>query len=206
MEQMREHLKDISDIRNLMEQQSKFLSLSGLSGVSAGLVALLGTVAGWFFIGQPSDFGASGVDVPASDLVRFFVRVAFMVLVLALGFAVLFSLRMAKKRKLPVWNRSAKRMLVSLGIPLVVGAVFGMMQLTRMELAWVPATSLLFYGMALLNASKYTVPEIRLLAISELVIGWCCAAWYEYSLLFWGLGFGVLHVVYGIMMYFRYER
>ena len=39
---MNEHLENLKEIRTLMERSSKFLSLSGLSGISAGIIALVG--------------------------------------------------------------------------------------------------------------------------------------------------------------------
>lgn len=203
MAQIQDHLRDLSEIRNLMEQHSKFLSLSGLSGVSAGLVALLGVGVAWWQLGNPWIFGPAAAQ---SDQLEVLLYIAGAVLLLAVGLAVLFSLRLARKRGLPTWNRSAKRLLTSLALPLVVGGTFCAVQLLHGAVIWVPACMLLFYGLALLNASKHTIQEIRLLGYCELALGLACAAWYEGALLFWAAGFGVLHVGYGIFMYLKYER
>lgn len=204
MAQIQDHLRDLSEIRNLMEQHSKFLSLSGLSGVSAGLVALLGVGLAWWQLGHPWIFSDT-VLVQAAKL-EVLLYIAALVLLAAVSLAVLFSLRLARKRGLPTWNNTAKRLLTSLALPLVVGGAFCAVQLLHGSIIWVPACMLLFYGLALLNASKHTIPEIRLLGYCELVLGLACAAWYEGALLFWAAGFGVLHVGYGIFMYLKYER
>jgi hypothetical protein len=203
MAQIQDHLRDLSEIRNLMEQHSKFLSLSGLSGVSAGVVALLGAGLTWWHLGHPWIFAARAAQ---SGQLQVLLYIAAGVLLLAVGLAVLFSLRLARQRGLPTWNTSAKRLLTSLALPLVVGGAFCAVQILHGSIIWVPACMLLFYGLALLNASKHTLPEIRLLGYCELVLGLACAAWYEGALLFWAAGFGGLHVGYGIFMYLKYER
>jgi hypothetical protein len=47
--------------------------------------------------------------------------------------------------------------------------------------------------------------EVRVLGISEVILGLMASWLVGYGLLFWAVGFGVLHIFYGLMMYFRYE-
>jgi hypothetical protein len=65
---------------------------------------------------------------------------------------------------------------------------------------------LIFYGLALINASKYTYNDIRYLGISELLIGLCSTLFLGYGLFFWAAGFGLAHIVYGALMYFKYDK
>lgn len=205
MNDIQSHLKDLSEIRTMMERNTKFLSLSGLSGVSAGICALVGAIVAWWYLGKT--FNYLDFQPPSeSEFIRFFLLDAGLVFVSALGSAIFFSVRMAKKNDLPVWNKTAKRLLLDLGIPLLAGAIFSLIQMLNYSLIWVPATTLLFYGMALLNASRNTFPEIRLLALSEIVLGLLCAVWTDFGLLFWAIGFGVLHIVYGLALYLKYQR
>ena len=204
MENIREHLEDISEIRSLMERNSKFLSLSGLSGVSAGICGLGGALAAWQYLEYSfADFRPH--YIPA-DIVPFFFLTSLLTLGAALGLALLFSVRMAKRRELPMWNKTARRTLLDLCLPLLVGGLFCLIMVGNGHYLYVGAATLLFYGMALLNASRNTLPEIRYLAFSECVLGLACALMVSHSLLFWALGFGVLHIVYGAVMYFKYER
>jgi hypothetical protein len=206
MEDLKEHLRDIAEIRTMMERNSKFLSLSGLSGVSAGMCALIGAAVAWFYLGRSFDF----VRVPSShtqaELFWFFALDSGLVVVAALSLATLFSLRMARKKSIPMWTPLGKLLLINLMIPLVVGGVFCLILLWHADIRFIPAAMLLFYGMALLNASKFTLPEIRYLAFTELLLGLACATWIGNSLIFWALGFGIAHIVYGAVMYYKYER
>lgn len=216
MDDIKSHLKDISEIRSLMEQSTKFISLSGLSGISAGLIALLGVVAAFFFIDgltviqsvpeYASWEGYWAVSGMSDYDFWFLLLDGFVILALALGFSSLFSIRMAKKRGLPVWNKSGWHMLSNLMIPLIAGGFFVLIQLYHGSAKYVGATTLIFYGLALLNAGKYTLKEIRYLGLMQIILGLIAAIWVEGVIPIWAFGFGILHIVYGIIMYFKYER
>ena len=206
MDDLKEHLRDISEIRGMMERHSKFLSLSGLSGLSAGLCALIGAIVAWFYLGKSLDFAGFPMRHTTQELYWFFVIDAGLVMVCALALATLFSLRMARKKSIPIWSPSGKLLMINLLSPLVVGGAFCLILLFHGELEIIPAAMLLFYGLALLNASKFTLPEIRYLAFTELILGLACTLWWQHSLIFWALGFGIGHIVYGGVMYFKYER
>jgi hypothetical protein len=64
---------------------------------------------------------------------------------------------------------------------------------------------LIFYGLALINASPNLFDEIRYLGYSEILIGLLAAAFIGYGLYFWAFGFGVLHIAYGLVMYKKYD-
>lgn len=206
MEDIKGHLKDIQEIRAMMERNSKFLSLSGLSGISAGLVALGGAVVAWWHMGRSLDVIRIPIKHTRGEIYTFLALDAGLVMVLALGLASFFSMRMAKKKNLPLWTPTSKLLLFHLLIPLVTGGAFCLILFGHGNIALIPSSMLLFYGMALLNASKFTLPEIRYLGVSELLLGLACAAWEGHGLIFWSLGFGIAHIVYGAVMYYKYER
>jgi hypothetical protein len=206
MNEYKERLKDLSEIRSMMERSTKVLSLSGLSGISAGLIALLGAGFAWYQLGGNWDY--VGNIQPRFDINfrTFLLLDAGIVLVLALLSAALFSWRNARKMNLPIWNKTARHLLVDMGVPLVTGGLFSLIQLLYNEHHWVAATMLLFYGISLLSASRYTVREIRYLGVSQIVLGLICAAVNQYHLYFWAVGFGLFHILYGFLMYLKYER
>lgn len=204
MADLKEHLKDISEIRGLMERNSKFLSLSGLSGISSGLIALIGSAAAWLRAGLiPRNPYITGGD---RELVAFLIMDALFVLVGALGFSFFFSVRMARRQKLPFWGKSGQHMLLNLLVPVGAGAILCFIQLGRSEFEYLASTMLIFYGMALLSASKFTLGEIRWLGLIQIVLGLIAAAWPNSGYLLWTFGFGILHIVYGSVMYWKYER
>lgn len=216
MNQQSEYLKNLEEIRRIMERSSRFLSLSGLTGVFAGTLALLGALAVYiykfdFFTARYSNGGVfiredllSGSEL--TNLITFLFMVGSIVLVLALSFGVYFTTRNARRKGLPVFDVIAKRMLVNLFIPLVTGGLFCIVLLYHNLLYLVAPSTLVFYGLALINASKYTHNDIRYLGICEIILGLIGLLFAGYGLLIWAFGFGVLHIVYGIVMYNKYER
>lgn len=203
--------QQLDDIHHLMERSSRFISLSGLSGISAGAVALLGALIAFLFLGYDSRYFNTNWYL-AEKLFRitpcrFYLLLldAAVILILALSFAILFTTRKAKRKGLKVWTHSTRLMLYNIAVPLLTGGIFCLILIYHHLIFLVAPATLVFYGLALLNASKYTLPEIQWLGISELILGLIACVWTGYGLLFWALGFGVLHIVYGTVMYFKYE-
>jgi hypothetical protein len=210
-----QHLKDLKEIRSLMEQSTQFLSLSGLSGVFAGIIALLGSafVAWYRYTYVSVDSGEAGTYLldelsggrGVSDFTWVVSITGIVVLVSALTVAFLFSARNARRKGLKVWNSSARRLIINLFIPLIAGGLFCMILIYHNLMILVAPSMLIFYGLALVNASKYTLRDIRYLGISEVVLGLIASVWVGYGLFFWTIGFGVLHIVYGAIMFWKYE-
>ena len=195
-----QHLKDISEIRSIMERSSKFLSLSGLSGVSAGIVALVGAAVAYWKYQQAQAANLS------RELVHFLVADAALVLIVAVSLTVFFSVRLARKKNLPFWNNTAKYLLADLIIPLVTAGIVLAILYKQGILVYLAPLSLIFYGLALLSASKYTFRAVRYLAVSEIILGLAALAWLESQLWVWALGFGILHIAYGIFGYWKFEK
>jgi hypothetical protein len=200
MNEMEDGLKDLREIRSMMERASRFLSLSGLSGVSAGTVGLLGaSAAAWYLLSR-------GLGLDDDRARQFLVLDGILVLVLAAGLSFLFSWRMAARRRERFWTPAAREVLENLLVPLLTGGVFACILIVRGHMALVPGATLLFYGLALVAAARHTVRDLRQLGLLQIALGVASSAAPEYALLLWGIGFGVLHVAYGLLMYRKYER
>jgi len=206
MDKNQEHLNNLSEIRSLMERSSSFLSLSGLSGISAGIIGLLTSVYVYtqldVLIEHNRDYSTAGLN----DTVLFFILFAGIVLIVTFGAVIFFTARKARKKGLPVWDGSAKRLVVNLFIPLVTGGIFCLILAHHLLFDFIAPSMLLFFGLALLNSSKYTFGEIKVLGISEIFLGLVSMYWTSLGLLFWALGFGLFNIIYGIYMYVKYER
>ena len=206
------HLETLSEIRSLMERSSRFISLSGLSGVFAGIFALIGAFAVyWKFNFNLNIAGAYENPEPyasrhVSEVPVFLITVATLVLIASLTVGILLTTRQARRKNLPVWDASAKRVFWNMFIPLAAGGIFCLIMLKHGQVGLLAPATLLFYGLALLNASKYTYSDLRQLAICELVLGLVATWFIGYGLLFWAIGFGILHIIYGILLYNKYER
>ena len=203
-----EQLNALSDIRNMMDRSSRFISLSGLSGVFAGLTALIGA---YIAHGELTKYfkGDYGFGLDADyEIEANLIKIALGVLVVALAGGFLFTLRQSRKKNIPFWGKTAKNLLINLAIPLVAGGFFIIALLFNYPgaIGLIASSCLIFYGLALINASKYTYTDIRFLGICEVILGLIAMFYIGYGLYFWAFGFGVLHIFYGLIMYFKYER
>ncbi|KAA3437951.1 hypothetical protein [Rufibacter hautae] len=207
MNQQQEQLETLHEIRNIMDRSSRFISLSGLSGVFPGLLALVGAaVVKWYFsennINYYNDLGS---NLTTQDIF-FLLGVAATVLLLGICAAAYFTVRNARKKNHRIWDSQSKRLAVNLAIPLAAGGTFCAILIYHNLLYLVAPSMLVFYGLALLNGSKYTISDIRYLGIFEIVLGLLASFFVSYGLLSWTIGFGMLHIVYGALVYFKYER
>ena len=192
---MEKELEDIRAIREMMEKSSKFLSLSGLSGVFAGCTALVGAAVAYFYILHQS------VD----KLVPYLLLDAAITLLLAIGFGVIFSARKAHRRNQKLVNALTLKLVYHMAIPLAVGGALSLILIMRGQIELVAAITLLFYGLALFIVSKYTLDEIHYLGLTQIVLGLAAALFLYHGLLFWTIGFGLCHIVYGAFMYKKYD-
>jgi hypothetical protein len=202
--------EELKTIRKIMEESTKFLSLSGLSGVFPGLFALAGAAIAWFLI---PDNGKTGFEDNLANLtgeamLHFRLQmagIAIAVLLLSLLTAFYFSFRRAKKAGKSIWTPVSKRLLISLLIPLVTGGFFAVILMIQNNIQMVIPALLVFYGLALVNGGKFTYNEVFYLGILEIATGLIAAFFPSHGLLFWILGFGVLHIIYGLFMFRKYE-
>jgi FtsH-binding integral membrane protein len=203
--------EDLHAIRDIMERSSKFLSLSGLSGIFAGLCALVGAAIAWFIIldsghVQYDEYLRGLALVSTSDIRLYLALDALLVLGFAILGAVFFSQRKARKASQPFWTYPTRRLLVHLLIPLAAGGIFVLLLVFRNNIELVASAMLIFYGLSLVNAGKFTFGEIHYLGLTEIVLGILAGVFINYGLLLWAIGFGLMHIVYGTVMYYRHER
>lgn len=204
-----DYLKDITEIRSIMERSSRFISLSGLSGVFAGLFALAGAAAAYFYldIGLYRSYeGALRSQESYDQYVKFFITDAALVLICSFAAVIFFTTRKARLAGQKIWDNTAQRLILNLSIPLVAGGIFCLALLYHGAVGLIAPSTLIFYGFALLNGSKYTLNDIRYLGISEIILGLISSFFIGYGLLFWAVGFGILHILYGTVMYLKYEK
>lgn len=195
------YLKDLSQIKMMMERSSRFISLSGLSGVLAGLFALAGAAVAYLILDGQSVYHP-GTN---SSVVLWLILDGVIVLILAVGAGMILTIRRTRRMNIKVWDGTSRRLAVNLFIPLATGGILIIIIMLKGFIILAAPLTLIFYGLGLINASKYTLSDIRYLGLSEIVIGLTAAALPGYGLAFWALGFGVLHIVYGMVMYYKYE-
>ena len=202
---------ELTSIRSMMERSSKFISLSGLSGVLAGVYALIGAALAYNII-----YGSGGffsyreyvmADVDRSPARLFtLILIALAVLIASVATGIVLTIRKAKKKGQPVWGNTSRQLLFNMAVPLFTGGALMLVLMNRGYFGVIASASLIFYGLALVNASIFSFKDVRYLGICDIFLGLLAGLLPGYGLLFWAIGFGVLHIVYGSIMYIKYDR
>ncbi|MFY7899913.1 MAG: hypothetical protein ACOVNY_06995 [Chitinophagaceae bacterium] len=203
------HLETLQDIKQLMEKSSRFISLSGLSGIAAGICGLVSAfIAHQLIESYYTTYNNRGHwdlnSFKELETKLFLLGMATMALAAGLGFY--FTWRKAKQNNVNIFNSSSQRLFINICIPLAAGGIFIIGMLANNVWAFIGPACLIFYGLALINGSKYTLGEIRYLGILEIVLGGINLFYVGYGIYFWAVGFGILHIIYGIIMWNKYER
>lgn len=199
------YLKDIAEIKDIMNRSSKFISLSGLSGVAAGSCALIGAYFAYQKVYSKPYIELSETFVVGINGIFDLLSIAFLTLVAAILSGLFFTRLHAKKQQQKLWDDRSKRLLINLAIPLLTGGLVCLKFLFDGNNGYLAPLTLVFYGLALVNASKYTLNEIRSLGIIEIILGIVALNYIGYGLWFWVIGFGILHIIYGIYMHLKYK-
>ena len=212
------HQQDLQHIKQMMERSSRFISLSGLSGIAAGVCALVGA-----YFARNVIIGSKGKELIELDnnlydtlqsgkisLIDFMgnrlLHIALITFIAALSLSIVFTYLRSKKTNTPVWGSTSKRLFINVMIPMVAGGIYLLKLIENGTYGLIAPGCLLFYGLALVNASKYTLGEVRYLGYLQILLGLANLWYIGYGLYFWAIGFGILHIIYGVYMWNKYER
>lgn len=206
MKREEDYINDLSEIRSMMERSSKFLSVSGLSGIFAGIYALIGAYVAYAVF----DFNPQQIQddrfVAANFSLMKIIALALGVMILSVATLLLLFYKKSLKRQERFWTPTAKLFALNITVPLLAGGCLILILLANGLIGLMAPATLLFYGLGLFSVSNFTYNEIRSLGLIQIVLGLLGAYFIEYSVLLWAIGFGGGHIGYGIYLYYRYER
>jgi len=194
------HITDLKEIKDIMNRSTRFISLSGLSGISTGIVALAGVLLAYFLIFKEQDYLVYQSVELSIETLKYLLFITIGTLILAIGAALFFTAIKTKNLNQKAWDIQTKRLLINLAIPLFTGGLLVLMLLQKGFIGMLPPITLIFYGLALVNGSKYTFTEIRTLGLIDILLGLIAFQFIEYGLLFWAFGFGIMQIVYGLII------
>ncbi len=197
---MNKEAEDIKVIRQMMEKSSKFQSFNGISIVFAGFYAIIGAIFAYLFMK-----GVLGEEYNTTQKMIILFVDALTVLFLSTCTVTFFCWKKARSNHESLFSSTTRRAAYSILLPLFAGGIFSLVFLFREEVDVVCAATLIFYGLGLVNASKYTFPEVNHLGIIEVILGILTLFLTGYSLYLWAIGFGICHIIFGFIMYYRYE-
>jgi len=207
----KEQLAAISEMRDMMQRSSRFLSLSGLAGILVGFVALVGVAIAYYILEMPISsinylFSLEKTLGTKENTLLYIIINCVSVLTLSLTIGTFLAIRNAKRKGLSIGDKTTQRLVINMFIPLLIGGLFIMALLFHHQYSLILPSMLIFYGMALLNASKYSIEDIRYLGIIEMFLGLLAMFLLDQALIIWAIGFGILHMIYGVILYNKYEK
>jgi len=194
------YLQDITEIKNMMNKSSRFFSLSGLSGILAGIYSLIGAAIAYYLFTL-----SDGYIILNSKLFNYILIDLAIIAGLSILTAIFLSVRKAKKNEETLWTDTSKRLLTAFLIPLLTGGVYIIIKLFSNHYGLTASLMLIFYGLALVNASKYTIGNVKYLGYIEIILGLICAIFPGYGFWFWVIGFGIMHIIYGSLIYIKHD-
>lgn len=198
------YIEDLREIKEIMTRSTRFISLSGWSGISTGLIAFSGAMAAHWLVFKGRDYLVYySVEITATDLWRL-VAIAAVTLILSIAGALYFTHRKAREQTIKVLDHQTKNLIINLLIPLATGGILSLMFMVKGYIGILPSLTLIFYGIALVNASKYTLPEMRNLGLIQIITGLLAFQFIGLSLAFWAFGFGLVQLVYGLIIQKKY--
>ena len=180
-------LGTLNYIRASIEAAGAF-AVPGTAGVAMGAVGLA---------------AAAAASIPA--LAGHWLAIWLAASVLAAGTGVVLIARHRSGAGLPLYRGPARRFVLCLGPALLTGGVLTAVLWHAGEARLIPGTWLLLYGSAVLSATLLTAPAMMRLvgAMGALFVLWGAvafilpASWHNLIL---GGGFGVLHLVFGLLI------
>jgi len=199
------YLNDLKEIREIMSRSSRFLSLSGWSGIAVGITALIGAYLTNAFVLAGHNYLDFGSVTLLSSELNILLLFGCSTLIISVGLVIFLTTYEAKKQQQVIWDQQTKRIVVNLAIPLVTGGIISILFLLKGYLGLVFPFTLVFYGLALVNVSKFTISEIRSLGLLEIALGLVALLLINYALICWIIGFGLLHIIYGFIVKARYR-
>ncbi len=197
------YLQDLSEIKTIMNRSTRFMSLSGLSGIMAGIYALIGAFLAKQLLANYLNYNHTRNTINPNNIEIKLIVIALLVALLSIITAYILTKKKASKEGQTIWNSTTKRLLFHFFIPLAAGGVFSLTMLNQGFYGFVAPATLIFYGLAVVNASNFTFSNVKYLGIAEIILGLISLNYIGYGLYFWAVGFGILHIIYGTIMYIK---
>lgn len=194
-----EALNTLNDIREMMVKSSKVLSLSGTSSIIVGILAIVASYIANCILENPS--------LTQDDKTIALLSEGGLLLAICVSIVFFFSKKKASKSNMSFrMDQTTKQMLWNFGLPLLIGGILCLIFVMKGVYGMTSSMMLIFYGLALFCGSAYTYSTAKYLGYANIVLGLIDCATGDHAILFWALGFGLCHIIYGIFFYFKHER
>jgi len=197
-------LDSLNEIKSMMERSSKFTNISGWTWIWVGFVGLISASIAYFIILEEEFRLYTLLPNAQRDINLVILLISTLIVACAGGFY--FMINKTNKDGAKFINPTTKRILARFILVLLIGATICAALYMHLSFVYIAPTTLLFYGLALLNVEKDTILEIKYLAYSEIILGLLAFFLIYKGLLFWTIGFGLIHLIFGVWMVLKYDN
>lgn len=199
-----EAINTLNEIKDLMKKSSRFQTISGLSIIIIGIYASIVSLGAWLLLGDHEPYSwlpSWSLDLSINTPTRTWVAIlcALALVVVSFGTVCIMSYAKTKRQNHQFsFDQTVRRPLLHFFVPAVTGGLLCLAMLLQGHYGLTSSFMLVFYGLALINCSHYTTSSIALLGYGELLLGIIDCFLISHGILFWFLGFGLWHIVFGI--------
>jgi hypothetical protein len=181
-------IDDLSFIRRTMERATAFTAVPGWGGVAMGCTGLAGAAV------------AARTDTALAWVACWLTAAVAALLIGTWAMAV-----KARRAGTPVFSWSGRQFVLSFLPPLAVGALLTVVLAGNDLIQVLPGTWLLLYGSGVVTGGAFSVRVVPVMGMCFMLLGAVAlfgpASWGN---LLMGLGFGGLHLVFGLLIARRY--
>lgn len=203
----------LSDIRNMMERSQKVMFLNGTSGVLVSVWALLGAVmvSGILYGSVWPLWGSTALPLREINSERFIWATFFFgcTFIASCITVWLMSKHRAERKGLEFkLDAGAKQLLRTFFTVMIIGGLFCLTPFGNGHWELVPGYMLAFYGLALVVISPmaFRISIIKYFGFIQITVGLAALILPQYGMMFWTIGFCILHFIWGIWFHFVFDR
>jgi len=184
-----------------MQQTSTYFSLRGWTGILLGIYGLLIV----YLVHMLTNTYGDGFD-GSSQLPIALLEIAIMVFAVVTVLISLITLwirakRRAKRHNEKLWSSLSKKLRFHTLIPLLLFVIILIIIANKGYYSSITPLLLLLYGIFLLNLSRFSSGRLKYLAIADIFLAIIAYFVFDKEMLFLGLGFGIFHIIYGLMTF-----
>jgi len=201
-----ENLKGTTEMDAVGNRSTHFFSLRGFPGILVGIYALLGAITFRQLLNNHQNLNSAVSFLPISYLEYLLTSIVFLVLVISIISVYISAFRKAKRSHKKLWGPVSRRFLIHVSLPLLAGGVICILLYEYGLIRYISSAMLIFYGLTFFSARKYISNTTRNAGIVILLIGLVSTQFIDYGLYFWVIGFGFIHVIYGIVTYRKHDN
>ena len=200
----------LDDIRDMMSKSSRFQAISGYSIIIVGLYAAVAAAIAAALVGAVNLFPFfENIDATLNTPAKIRLATIIALSLFTLSLLTVFAMAIAKSKRHNLrfaFDKRMRQMLTDFFLPLAAGGLVSIALIMQQHYGLTSSIMLLFYGLALVNSSHYTYPALRWLGYTELALGIADCLTVKHAILFWFLGFSVMHIIFGIVYVIMFER